>query len=200
MRRFARNTAIATAALASALGLSISSASAGALATYTVTPGGAYVANATNPKMTVGSATLTCASSQAKGTLKSGSGLAGAKIGTITSLSFSTCSVAGIPFTVTTTATATTPFYINATGTTANHIDGNISGISATITGTGCNATFAGTTNGWYENTTKTLHVTGGGSLAAQPGASCLGLFTAGSPANFVANYVMTAQQTITSP
>ncbi|MFJ8824801.1 hypothetical protein ACIREE_23835 [Streptomyces sp. NPDC102467] len=200
MRRFARNTAIAAAALASAFGLSISSASAGALATYTVTPGGAFTANATNPKMTVGSAVLTCASSQAKGTLKSGSGLAGAQLGSITSLTFSTCKVAGIPFTVTTTASTATPFYVNATGTTANHIDGNISNISATITGVGCNATFAGTTNGWYENTTKTLHVTGGGSLAAQAGASCLGLFTAGSHADFVANYVMTAQQTITSP
>ncbi|MYW64480.1 hypothetical protein GTY65_10420 [Streptomyces sp. SID8379] len=200
MRRFVRNTALAAAALGSAVGLSISSASATALATYTVTPGGAFTANATNPKMTVGAATLTCASSQAKGTLKSGSGLAGAQLGSITSLTFTNCTVAGIPFTVSTTASTGAPFYVNATGTTANHIDGNISGISATITGTGCNATFAGTTNGWYENTTKTLHVTGGGSLAAQAGASCLGLFTAGSPANYVANYVMTAQQTITSP
>ncbi|MFD8570079.1 hypothetical protein [Streptomyces sp. NPDC059639] len=200
MRRFARNTAIATAALASALGLSISSASAGALATYTVTPGGAFTANATNPTMKVGSATLSCASSKATGTLKSGSGLAGAQLGSITGLTFTTCSVAGIPFTVTTTATVANPFYVNATGTTANHIDGNISNISATITGTGCNATFAGTTTGWYENTTKTLHVTGGGTLAAQAGASCLGLFTAGSHADFVGNYVMTAQQTITSP
>ncbi|WP_420033452.1 hypothetical protein ACN2WE_13125 [Streptomyces sp. cg28] len=200
MRRFARNTAIATAALASALGLSISSASAGALATYTVTPGGAFTANATTPTMKVGSATLSCASSKATGTLKSGSGLAGAKLGSITGLSFTTCTVAGIPFTVTTTATVANPFYVNATGTTANHIDGNISNISATITGTGCNATFAGTTTGWYENTTKTLHVTGGGTLAAQAGASCLGLFTAGSHADFVGNYVMTAQQTITSP
>ncbi|MFJ9036051.1 hypothetical protein ACIRF8_05625 [Streptomyces sp. NPDC102406] len=200
MRRFARNTAIAAAALASAVGLSISSASATALATYTVTPGGAFTANATNPKLTVGTTTLNCASSQAKGTLKSGSGLAGAQLGSITSLTFAGCTVVGIPFTVSSAASTSTPFYINATGTTANHIDGNISNIKATITGTGCNATFAGTTNGWYENTTKTLHVTGGGSLAAQSGASCLGLITAGAHADFVANYVLTGQQTITSP
>ncbi|MEU6842315.1 hypothetical protein ABZ930_10645 [Streptomyces sp. NPDC046716] len=200
MRRFARNTAIAAAALASAFGLSISSASAGAQATYTVTPGGAFTANATNPKLTVGSTTLNCASSQAKGTLKSGSGLAGSQIGSITSLSFSSCTVVGIPFTVSSAASTTTPFYINATGTTANHIDGNISNIKATITGTGCNATFAGTTNGWYETSTKTLHVTGGGSLAAQTGASCLGLITAGQHADFVANYVLTSAQAITSP
>ncbi|MFI7384977.1 hypothetical protein [Streptomyces sp. NPDC049813] len=200
MRRFARNTAIATAALASALGLSISSASAGALATYTVTPGGTYTANATSPKLKVGNTTLTCSTSQAKGKLKSGSGLAGAQIGTITSLTFSGCNVAGIAFTVTTTATATTPFYINATGTTANHIEGNISGINASISGTGCHATFVGTTTGYYENTSNSLNTIGGGTLAAQSGASCLGLITGGAHADFTSKYVLTTTNTITSP
>ncbi|MYT70878.1 MULTISPECIES: hypothetical protein [unclassified Streptomyces] len=200
MRRFARNTAIAAGALVSAVGLSISSASAGALATYTVTPGGAYTANASGPTLKVGSTTLNCTSSQAKGTLKSGSGLAGAQIGTITTLSFTGCTVAGIPFTVSSTASTGTPFYINATGTTANHIDGNISGINASISGTGCHATFAGTTLGYYENTSNSLNITGGGTLAAQPGASCLGLITAGAHADFKAKYVLTSTQTITSP
>ncbi|MEU6441738.1 hypothetical protein [Streptomyces sp. NPDC047046] len=200
MRRFTRNAAVTAAALASAIGLSVASASATASATYTVTPGGAFTANAANPKLTSGAATLNCTSSQAKGTLKSGSGLAGAKLGSITSLTFTGCTVSGIPFTVAAAASTSTPFYINATGTTANHIDGNVSNISAKVTGTGCNVTFAGTTNGWYENTTKTLHITGGGSLAAGAGASCLGLITAGAHADFLANYVLTAQQTITSP
>ncbi|NJA55544.1 hypothetical protein [Streptomyces sp. NEAU-H3] len=200
MRRFTRNTAVAAAALASAIGLSVSSASATATATYTVTPGGAFTANASNPKLTSGAAILNCASSQAKGTLKTGSGNAGAKLGSITSLTFTGCSVSGIPFTVAAAARSSTPFYINATGTTANHIDGNVSNISAKVTGSGCNVTFAGTTNGWYESTTSTLHVTGGGSLAAQAGASCLGLITAGAHADFIANYALTASQSITSP
>ncbi|WP_353942326.1 hypothetical protein ABII15_12190 [Streptomyces sp. HUAS MG91] len=198
MRRFTRNTAIAAASLGAALGLSVSSASATSLATFTVTGGGAYTATATNPTLSVPAATLQCATSTANGNVPNGTGLSGTPIGTITGISFGGCTVAGIPFTVTASAL---PWNINVTSMTGtNQANGTITGISATITGTGCNAKFAGSVTGNYTNNNHTLHVTGGGTLAAQAGASCLGLIKAGDKANFIGNYVLNTSPVISSP
>ncbi|GAA2311763.1 hypothetical protein OKJ48_05790 [Streptomyces kunmingensis] len=198
MRRFTRNTAIAAASLGAAIGLSVSSASATSLATWTVTGGGAYTANATNPTLTVPLAQLKCASSTASGTIKNGTGLSGTAIGNISSISFATCKVAGITFNVTASGL---PWSINAVSTSGtDHVNGTITGINATITGPGCNAKFAGSVNGWYQNSTHTLHVTGGGTLAAQAGASCLGLINAGNHADFVGDYILNTSPVITTP
>ncbi|MEU6392107.1 hypothetical protein [Streptomyces sp. NPDC046939] len=198
MRRFTRNTAIAAASLGAALGLSVSSASATSLATFTVTGGGAYTAKATNPTLTVPRAKLTCASSTASGTIKNGTGLSGTGIGNISAISFTTCKVAGITFTVKANAL---PWAINVSGMSGtDHADGTITGINATITGPGCNANFAGSVTGWYQNSNHTLHVTGGGTLAAQAGASCLGLISAGDHADFVGDYVLASSPVISSP
>ncbi|MGY0023666.1 hypothetical protein [Streptomyces sp. cg35] len=198
MRRFTRNTAIAAASLGAALGLSVSSASATALATFTVTGGGAYTATATNPTLSVPSALLQCASSTATGSVPNGTGLSGTPIGTIGTIGFSSCTVAGIPFTVTASAL---PWNINVSSMTGtDQANGTITGISATITGVGCNAKFAGSVNGYYKNSTHTLYVTGGGTLAAQTGASCLGLIKAGDKANFLGNYVLNTSPVIKSP
>ncbi|MFJ6571728.1 hypothetical protein ACIQNU_30430 [Streptomyces sp. NPDC091292] len=199
MRSIARKTVIATAALAAALGLSISSASATAQANFTITPGGAFTANAVNPTLTVPAAQLTCNSSQAKGTLKAGSN-PGTGIGDITSITFNTCNVAGIDFTVTPDSTSY-PWKINLdTMTGTDRANGTITGIRATITGFSCVATFSGSVTGWYQNSNRTLHVTGGGTLAAGSNANCLGLINPGDKANFVGDYVLTANQTISSP
>src|SRR5438067_6834916 len=75
-----------------------------AATTWTVSPGGSISATAgtTTLKDTGTGTTLNCSSSAAKGTVKSGSGLAGAGIGSITSLTFSGCTgPLGLTFTVT---------------------------------------------------------------------------------------------------
>jgi hypothetical protein len=92
---------------------------------------------------------VTCTSSVAKGTLKNGSGLAGAGLGTVTSLAFKGCTVSGI--TVSVTITGKMP--LNATSynattkvasMTITKIHGSISvsaiSCSATIDGTGAAA------------------------------------------------------------
>ncbi|WP_372347390.1 hypothetical protein [Streptomyces sp. KL116D] len=197
MRRLARNTAIATVALGAALGLSVTQASAGALATYTVTPGGSFTAVAGTTTLAVPTTTLTCTSSNAAGTLKSGSGLDGNGIGDISSLTFNGCDVAGIEFEVTTDP-ASLPWKINVSGmSSSDRADGTITGIRATISGFSCDATFSGSVTGWFENSTDTLHVTGGGSLAAEDDANCLGLINPGDHAEFNGDYVLDSDQNI---
>lgn len=194
MRRIARNALIATAALTAALGMTVTQASATSLVTWTVTPGGAFTAVATNPTLTVPAATLDCASSNASGSLVSGSGNAGDGIGTITSLTFEDCSVIGIPFDVT---SKSFPWSLNATGVSAvpNAVDGSISGVDASISGSGCTADFAGTVTGHYKNDTKQL-VINGGSLTASD-ADCLGLINDGDEALYEAVYAVSGGHTI---
>ncbi|MFI9780089.1 MULTISPECIES: hypothetical protein [unclassified Streptomyces] len=198
MRRIARNTALAVAAAGAALGLSVTQASAGALATFTVSGGTSYTAHAVNPTLSVPATTLTCDSSDASGTLKNGSGLDGAGIGTVGDISFTNCNVGGIGFDVTPGAL---PWSINLDSMNGtDEADGTISGIKASISGIGCSASFSGSVTGHYTNSTHTLHVTGGGTLAADPGASCLGLINAGDPADFVGDYVLDQTPVVSSP
>ncbi|MFE1951273.1 hypothetical protein ACFW9D_12470 [Streptomyces sp. NPDC059524] len=189
-----RNTAVAAAAFAAAVGLSVSSASATAQAGYVVSPGGAFEANAVNPTLTVPGATLTCDTSHAAGTLQTASA-DGVGIGDINSIDFAGCNVNGIDFDVSPSAL---PWKINVTGmSSTTRADGTITGIVAQITGFGCEATFAGSVTGWYENGANILHVTGGGSLAAQDDANCLGLINPGDHAEFLGDYQLTSAQTI---
>src|SRR5690348_1905382 len=86
-----------TAGLAGMAGLGAGTAVAAThsavAATWTVKPGGAITAKAgkTTLKDKNTGSTLQCASSSGKGSVKSGSGLSGAGIGSITALSFNTC-------------------------------------------------------------------------------------------------------------
>lgn len=202
MRTIAKNTAIATAAFAAALGLSISSASATAQSTFTVSPGGNWSATSTNTELSVSGSVLTCDTSTASGTLKSGSGLAGDGIGSITGITFGSgdpgdCSFAGIDFEVTAT---NLPWALNVSGPNAGDpdaVDGSITGIKASISGTLCTATFEGSVTGKYKNGTHTLSLDGGGTLAATA-ANCLGLINVGNHASFTGDYVVTPAQTIT--
>src|SRR5579859_6412980 len=135
------------AALAGMLALSASSAlaSSHAAATWTVKPGGAITAKAgkTTLKDTNTGSTLSCASSSGKGSLKSGSGLSGTGIGSITALSFSTCTgPLGLTFTV---KTAHFPWHLNAVSFSSGVTTGTITGIHATLTGAGCSAVVDGT-------------------------------------------------------
>src|SRR5215472_2504969 len=89
------------AAIAGVIGLSAAPAVA---ATWTVKPGGPTTATSGKATLTDtrSGVSLSCASSKGAATLKSGSGLSGTGIGSITSLAFTSCTgPGGLMFTVT---------------------------------------------------------------------------------------------------
>jgi len=203
---------VMSAALAGMLALSASSAFAasntGVAATWTVKPGGAITAKAgtTTLKDTKTGSVLTCKTSSGKGTLKSGKGLSGTGIGSITALSFSTCTgPLSLTFTVKTTHF---PWHLNAVSFSSGVTTGTITGIHATLSGPSCSAVVDGTgataNNGKvtakYSNGTGKLTTTGAGNLHIYKVSGCAGLINTGDGSSFKGSYAITPKQTITSP
>ena len=84
---------------------------------------------------------------------------------------------------------------------------GSITGITASLSGSGCTATVAGTTasttgktTGTYTNSTHVLKVSGGNLHVWNVSAGCLGLINSGDASTFTGSYKITPAQTITSP
>ncbi|WBB58761.1 hypothetical protein O7599_24495 [Streptomyces sp. WMMC500] len=190
-----------------AVGFTVSSASATAQATWTVSPGGPFTAHSGNTQLEVPNALLLCTDSDAVGTLKSGSGLDGAGIGSITNLTFTNCSVAGVVFDVDTSVAL--PWELNVTGVDPANPDrvlGSISGIIAKISDPDgiCTATFAGPAGptdegevtGYFDNATSQLVVQDGDLTAHE--ADCLGIINDGDHAAFTGTYDVSPDQTIT--
>jgi hypothetical protein len=203
---------VMSAALAGVLALSAGSALAatdtGVAATWTVKPGGAITAKAGKTTLTDKSngTTLSCASSSGKGTVKSGSGLSGTGIGSITALSFSSCvGPLGLTFTVHTTHF---PWHLNAKSFASGVTTGTITGIHATLSGPSCSAVVDGTgataNNGMvaakYSNSTGKLTTTGAGNLHIYNVNGCAGLIHDGDASSFKGSYTISPKQTITSP
>jgi hypothetical protein len=202
VRKFTKRAAVAAVAATAALGFSAASASATSAVTWTATPGGSFSASAANPTLSVPNATLTCDSSAASGSLKTGSGNAGAGLGSISSLTFSGCSLAGISFNV----TVSSPLSLNALSVGAsNRVLSSVSGVKATISDPDglCTASFAGpgggnaTVTGYFDNATHQLVVNAGNLQATS--ADCLGLINPGDAATFEAAYSTNPAQTITA-
>ena len=204
---------VMSAALAGVLALSASSAIAatthtGVAATWTVKPGGAITAKAgvTTLKDTSTGSVLTCKTSSGKGTAKKGSGLSGTGIGSITALSFNTCTgPLNLTFTVKTTHF---PWHLNAKTFSGGVTTGTISGIHATLSGPSCSAVVDGTSatanNGMvtakYSNSTGKLTTTGAGNLHVYNVSGCAGLINSGDGSSFNGSYAISPKQTITSP
>jgi hypothetical protein len=199
-----------SAAAASVVGLA--AAPAFAATTWTVKPGGAVTGTAGKTVVTDATAgqSITCTSSVAKGTLKKGSGLAGAAIGTVTSLAFKGCVVLGVP--VSLTITGKMP--LNATSynattkvasMTITKIHGSISvsaiSCTATVDGTGATA-HNGMVKATFSNKTDTLKVlaTGGNLHIYNPSSGCNGAVGNNDSVNFTGGYKFTPKQTITRP
>jgi hypothetical protein len=210
--RRAGTVLVAAAALAAGTGLAASTAFAGTgshvAATWTVKPGGAITAKAgtTTLKDTKTGSTLACTSSSGKGTVKKGSGLSGAGIGSITALSFSNCTgPLSLTFTVKTTHF---PWHLNAKSISSGVTTGTITGIHATLTGPSCSAVVDGTgataNNGMvtakYSNSTGKLVTTGAGNLHIYNVHGCAGLVGNGDGTSFKGSYTISPKQTITSP
>ena len=197
---------LATAAAAATIGLGASQAVA---ATWTVKPGGSITGNAgaTKLKDTKTGSTLSCKSSKATGTLKSGSGLSGTGIASIKSVTFTTCTgPLGLTFTV---KTSHLPWKLNAVSYKSGVTHGTLTGIHATLTGTGCSATVDGTSatanngkvSGTYTNSTHKLTIlTSGGNLHVYNVSGCAGLINSGDPTTFSGSYAISPGQTVTSP
>src|SRR5690348_4556537 len=200
-----------TAAAASVIGLA--AAPALAAATWTVKPGGAATGTAgtTVVSDTTAGQSVSCTSSVAKGTLKKGSGLAGAGIGTVASLAFKGCTVSS----VTVSLTVSGKMLLNATkynGTTKvatmtiTKIHGTLSAsafsCSATIDGTSATA-HNGMVRASFSNKTDTLKVlaTGGNLKLYNVTSGCsVGNIHSGDSVNFTGSYKFAPKTTITSP
>ncbi len=181
-------------------------------ATWTVKPGGAVTGTAGKTVVTDATKGLSvnCTSSVAKGTLKHGSGLAGAGIGTITSFAFKGCNASGISVSVTITG----KMPLNATAynattkvasMTVTKIHGTISvsaiNCSATIDGTGA-AAHNGMVKATFTNGTNTLKVSakGGNLHVYNPSSGCNGAVSNKDAVNFTGGYKLTPKQIIKSP
>lgn len=176
-------------------------------ATWTVTPGGSVSGSAgtTTLRDTNTGATVTCSSSAASGSLKSGSGLSN-PIGSITTITFSNCTgPLGIRF----VASVTGPFPLNANSYSSGVTSGTITHIHGTVSGTGCSATIDGTSatadngtvNATFTNSTSVLKtLTTGSTLHIYNVSGCFGLLNNGDGATFSGSYTITPHQTVTSP
>jgi hypothetical protein len=204
-KRLTRRALFTGAATAVAIGATAGVALAVAI-TFTITPGGAITAKAgaTTLKDTKTGSVLTCKSSASSGTLKKGSGISGTAFGSITKLSFSSCTgPLGLTFTVTNSGF---PWKLNGTSYKNGVTTGTITGVKSTLSGPSCSATVGGATatstgtvNVTYTNSTGKLATTGG-NLHVYNVSGCAGLINSKDPTTFSGSYTVTPKQKITSP
>jgi len=208
-KRLTRRVLFTGAATAVAIGASAGIALAVAI-TFSISPGGKITATAgkTTLKDVNTGSVLSCTSSSSTGTLKSGHGISGTNIGSITALSFSNCTgPLGLTFTVTNSGFPWT-LHGTAFNATSGVTTGNITGIKSHLSGPGCSADVAGataTTPGkvkvTYTNSTHKLKVlASGGTLHVFNVSGCAGLINSGDATQFTGTYTVTPAQTITSP
>jgi hypothetical protein len=204
-----RTYGILFAGVATAAVIGMSAAPALAATTWTVSPGGAITAKSgtTTLKDTTTGNELKCKSSSTSATLKSGSGLSGTGLGSITKVTFKTCTG---PLSLTFTVKSNDlPWKLNATSynSTTGVTTGTITGIDATLSGPSCSATVDGTGAGkhngkvkaTYTNSTGKLKVlTTGGNLHVYNVSGCAGLINSKDATTFSATYTVTPKQTIT--
>ncbi|WUT00426.1 hypothetical protein OHA46_28745 [Streptomyces sp. NBC_00708] len=200
MNTLARRAAIIVTAGAAALGMAVTTASAGTTSSWSATPSGAYTAHADNPTLDVPFANLVCDSSDVTSGNVAASSSTGADMATIANITFTNCSVGGLDFDVTMTAT---PWKINVTGvdpSNSNRVKGNVTNISAHIEGFSCSADFTGKVYGYYDNSAGNLVIDGSGTELVASNADCLGLVNDDDVASFNASYHVNVTSTGTSP
>lgn len=208
MRKPVGAAALTLMAAALTIGLSATSSLATAVTTWTVSPGGTISGAGlkTVLKDTTSGTTVTCTSSAATGTLKSGTKLKGAGIGTITSVAFNNCTVLGQTVSL---STGTVAWPINAKTFTSGVTHGTISGIHFAISSSICNAVIDGTSGTandgtvkiTYTNSTHKLKILAtGGTLHVYNVNGCLGLINNNDAGSITSTYTVTPAQTITAP
>jgi hypothetical protein len=211
MKRLSRRILFTGGATALAVGASAGVALAVAI-TFSISPGGAITAKAgtTTLKDVATGSVLSCPSSNSKGTLKSGHGISGTNLGSITALSFGSTAhpcmgPIGLTFTV---KNSGFPWTLHGASFKSGVTTGTITGIKSHLSGTGCAADVAGTTASTpgtvkvtYTNSTHKLKVLAtGGTLHVYNVNGCAGLINTGDATQFSGTYTVTPGQTITSP
>jgi hypothetical protein len=195
---------VMSAAAVVALGAGTSFAATAA--TWSVSPGGSISGKAgtTTLKDTTSGLTVTCKSSTTTGTLKSGSGLSGTGLGTVTSIDFNTCSVDGESLSL---DSGTVSWAFNAKSYKSGVTTGTITGIHISESSSICSFVVDGTSgsadNGslkvTYTNSTHKLKLLPtGGTLHVWDVSGCLGLVSNGDAATISATQTITPAQTIT--
>lgn len=199
--------AIAAAVLAAVLGVT----SALAATTWTVRPGGSISLKSATLVLTDAKthSNIVCASSRLSGRLKSGSGLSGSGIGSITAGSFTTCNNSlGPTFTLTMTDL---PWPVNFTSYNASKgvATGSFSHIQIKVMGPSCAAVIDGTSGTasdgivkltYTSSTAKLKPLATGGNLHFYNVSGCYGLLINGDPVTLSATFTVSPKQAITSP
>lgn len=169
-----------------------------------ITPGGNFTGTGKLAVTANGDTFDSCTSSIA-GTFKSGT-IRGTEIGVIRSVKPCTGSgPLGLTFKVKFSAAAGNPWPMDARSFRSGVISGNITNVEATISGTGCSASVAGTSATSPGSVPFTfnghiLKISRGGDLHTFNVNGCFGLVANGDPVGFSASYAITPAQTITSP
>jgi hypothetical protein len=162
---------------------------------------GAVTATASTPTLTdtTTGTKLTCTSSSATATINNGTttGTPRIKVGTINTVTWNTCKLNSITFSV---AASATPWNVNITGVTdgSGNSAGSLTGVVAKLSGL-CTATVSGTATGHYANGGHALVIDGGTLTVSGVGGLCLGLINNGDSVTYTANYVVSPALTVVS-
>jgi hypothetical protein len=202
-----RGTLLTVAVTATVIGLGTGPAFAAA--TWTITPGGTVSGSAgtTTLKDSSTGTTVTCTSSTASGSLKSGSGQSN-PIGTISSINFNSCTgPLGITFSA--SVSGSFPLTANSYNASTGVTSGTISKIHGTLTSSLCSLVIDGTSgtanngtvNATFTNSSSNLQVlTTGSTLHIYNVSGCFGLVKNGDGATFAGTYAISPKQKVTSP
>jgi hypothetical protein len=198
--------AAGTAALAISLSASSSAATAPG---WHVSPGGSFTGSQSGKVTitdTVTKKTIVCATTAAAGRFRSGTGLPGAGIGTLGSVSLTGCAIVhGVAFTVTPGPlpwSLNASKYIPAKATTY----GTLTKFHLTLAATGCSASIDGT-GAASDNGTVVIHIHNspsklklealGSNLHIYVGSGCTGQFKNGDAATVSSAYLISPKQRI---
>jgi hypothetical protein len=200
-------------AVALVVGLTAAPSLASTATTWNVSPGGSVAliqsGHFTLADVTTGHS-IVCARMKGTGQFKSGSGLPGAGIGSVTALSLSQCTgPGGVTFTV---SPRHLPWALNADSydpsITSGTVTGTITGLHVALAGTGCQATVDGTSatadNGQtefhYHNSLGKLKIrTEESTLHLYHVRGCAGMMNSRDAVTFSGAYHVNPAQTITA-
>lgn len=203
----------AGAAAAAMVALTASSALAASSLTVKVTGGGSYTASAAKTVLTDHGVSVTCGTKTTKGSTASGKiangthvGAPPVKVGTVTKLAFNKCSsiLGAVKTTLTKFPYAVT---VDSKTNSKGQTDGIISGVSASVSTTGCSFKVTGSSPGFYTNKSHTLTMTPKLPITALKKAQltvsgvkgCSHVVNNGDHPTFVSTYTLSTKTTITS-
>jgi hypothetical protein len=209
MRKRVGRVLFTTAAAAAIVGLSVGSALASTSLSVKVSGGGSYKATAGTTILQQGSGAtaikVTCTSSDGKGSLKSGSyhGKAPLKLGTVSSLSFNSCTGPLGPVTNSVVAkpVLSADSKTNSKGETA----AVITNVDVNVSTTSCTFTVTGSAPGYYKNSNHTLYMTPTppfkekAALTIGSVSGCEGLIKNGDHPTYTATYKVSRKIKISS-